>query len=134
MSTPHRSALAELVFLEQPLAHVQQQLQEFPYDYTGNSVVLTNIHLTSALQRCIKGKITTQDLENWAELLVGRPGIALETGSESKLEAVLFQISTPEINAPHVLAAAQGAPIAVKMWRPGAYPRPEDAGKASSSQ
>jgi hypothetical protein len=100
MSTPHRSALAELLCFEQSLTQVQQQLQEFPYDYAGKPVVLTKTHLTSALQRCIKGEITAEDLENWAELLVGRPGIALETGSESKLEAVLFQMSTPEINAP----------------------------------
>ena len=56
---------------------------------------------------------------------MGRAGIDHETGSESKLEAVLFQISTPEINASlfcnHVLATSQRASIAVKMWRPDAY-------------
>ncbi len=100
VSTAHRSALAELLCFAQPLGQIQQRLKEFPFDYTGNPVVLRKAHLTSALHRCIKGEITTEDLENWAELLVVRPGIGYETGSESKLEAVLFQISTPQINAP----------------------------------
>jgi len=44
----HRHALAELCF-EQPLAQLQQQLQEFPYDYSRNPVVLTKAHLKDAL-------------------------------------------------------------------------------------
>lgn len=52
------------------------------------------------MQRVVDGTISGQEIEAWAELLAGRPGIEYESGMESRLSAVLFQLSTPDINEP----------------------------------
>jgi hypothetical protein len=46
----------------------------------------------------MEGRISVRELETWASLLEGRPGIDYEVGHEDQVSEVLFQLSTPNIN------------------------------------
>jgi len=94
----HRDILLELVELARPTSELEQLAHMYPYDYEGTPVSLTRDHLKNVLTQCIEGRIPPRDLERWAGLIEGRPGIDYEAGHEEQLSEVLFQLSTPEIN------------------------------------
>ncbi|HEX7076764.1 MAG TPA: hypothetical protein VF226_22215 [Hyphomicrobiaceae bacterium] len=96
----HRGALLELLQFERPFPELRSSILAFPYDYDGDPVVLTRNHLAHVLQCVVDGTISEQELEAWSELIEGRPGIEYESGMESRLSEILFQLSTPEINEP----------------------------------
>jgi hypothetical protein len=102
--TNHRQALEDLLRFESPILELERPWQELPYDYDGVPVVLTIAHIKHALQRRIDEEITAKDLEIWAILVEGRPGIEYE--DEEQISDLLFQLATPEINQP--LSAAAG--------------------------
>lgn len=62
--------------------------------------MLTRNHIAHVLQGVIDGAISGEEIEAWAELVEGRPGIEYESGMESPLSELLFQLSTPGINEP----------------------------------
>jgi hypothetical protein len=94
----HRQALEELVRFERPISVLEKAWQQLPYDFSGNPVVLTISHIKHALQQRIDEEITAKDLELWADLVEGRPGIEYE--DEEQCSDLLFRLSTPEINQP----------------------------------
>lgn len=94
----HRDALLELLQFDRSLPELRDLIRRFPYDYEGDAVVLTRRHVAHALQRLIDGAISPVDLEAWAELVEGRPGVQYEYGREESVGEALFQLSTPEIN------------------------------------
>jgi hypothetical protein len=112
MDTPlinHRQALENLLRFEGSVSELERPWQRLPYDYDGLPVVLTMAHIKHALQRRIDEDITAKDLEIWADLVEGRPGIEYE--DEEQCSDLLFRLSTPEINQPlsvescrHILA------------------------------
>ncbi len=99
-SVEHRRALQELLQFDRPLADLRNAVLAAPYDYDGEPVLLRKEHIAHALNCFVDGIITAGDLEVWAELIEGRPGIDFETSAEDELSEILFQISTPEINGP----------------------------------
>ena len=94
----HRDMLIELVEFRRPALELQRLVDAFPYDFDGAPVSLTRGHLRNSLARCIDGRISVRELEAWASLLEGRPGIDYEVGHEDQVSEVLFQLSTPDIN------------------------------------
>src|ERR1039457_1877068 len=101
MDTPlinHRQALENLLRFEGSVSELERPWQRLPYDYDGLPVVLTMAHIKHALQRRIDEDITAKDLEIWADLVEGRPGIEYE--DEEQCSDLLFRLSTPEINQP----------------------------------
>lgn len=98
-----RNVTALLRFVSS-VADLREQLSELPHDYDGQPAVMTKAHMAHALRRFIKGDITATDLEQWDDLVEGRPGIEYQTGYERILEKALFQLSTPDINRPITIA------------------------------
>ena len=94
----HRDMLMELVEFRQPALELERLVHTFPYDFEGIPVALTRDHLRNSLARCIEGRISVRELETWASLLEGRPGIDYEVGHEDQVSEVLFQLSTSDIN------------------------------------
>jgi hypothetical protein len=97
--------LERLVAGPREAAAVWPSLKALPYDCEDELVVLTRSHICAALEQYLAGAISAKELENWAEMLEGRPGIEYEPDPGSDEDAhhvatVLFDLSTPEINPP----------------------------------
>jgi hypothetical protein len=72
-------------------------------------VSLTPNHICEVLRQYLSGTVTASQVEDWAEILEGRPGVEYGCGDERSAEVVadtLFRLSTPEINAPLTAALA----------------------------
>jgi hypothetical protein len=100
MQDKHGDSLRALVRFEGSFAALQDSLRDLPYDYRGSPVVLTSAHVAHALRRCLNDEVTATELEAWAELIQGRPGIEYEPGQQETLANILFKLSTPDINEP----------------------------------
>jgi hypothetical protein len=98
-----RQLLERLLDGPASLSQVEKPLRDFPYDCEEPLVVLRLAHVRGALQQYLSDQVSATDVENWAELLEGRPDVDNE-GSESDcgvaevIAHLLFQLSTPSIN------------------------------------
>ena len=63
---------------------------------------LTRKTLSLAISRFLRGEIKEEDLVAWANLLEAKDEILYEPGYERVLADVVFQVASPEINAPLV--------------------------------
>ena len=108
-SDRHRRLLDDLITLSSSPESMGELAAYFDWD--GEPVVeMTSADMVSVLDRYLGGEVTSQQLEGWAEALVGRSDIGLQPGAEELLKQLLFEISTPEINF-------EITPSQVSAWR-----------------
>lgn len=60
-------------------------------------VVVTATHVRRALSAAVDKRITLDELESWANLLILYDGFELDNSTESELMAVLHEIASPSI-------------------------------------
>ena len=85
---------------EGSLAALETSFRDTSYDYEGEPVILTCVHLARGVRRYLNNEISASDLQAWADLIEGRPGIEYESSRHDILERVLFQLSMPYLNEP----------------------------------
>jgi hypothetical protein len=108
-SDRHRRLLGDLITLSASSAD-RDELNAF-FDWDGEPVMeMTVANMVSVLDRYLSREVTSQQLEDWAESLVGRSDVALQSDAEELIKQVLFEISTPEINF-------KISPSQVSVWR-----------------
>lgn len=100
MRNKQRDSLKALVSFEGSLAALQLSFQDVLYDYEGEPVILTCVHLARGVRRYLDNEIPASDLQAWADMIEGRPGIEYESSRRDILDRVLIQLSTPDLNEP----------------------------------
>lgn len=89
-----------LLEFSMPLEEIIAQLAVMGWDYDGNGVELTRKHLTVILQRYLDGKLSSSDIEAWANCIEGREDIRFEIGLEQKIEDILYELANPLLTQP----------------------------------
>jgi len=87
-------ALVELTY---PLDMIASRIREFDWDYEGDPVELTRSHVINLLKRYLKKEFAVCDVEHWANLLEGREDVCFESGSESVLDEIIYQLANPDL-------------------------------------
>jgi len=95
-----REAVSALVDWRGHLPDLIVVAREFPYDSEVPIVTLQAHHIRNALERYIRGEVSASELEAWAENVEGRDDIEYFPDHEDEISDALFNLSTPEINAP----------------------------------
>lgn len=98
MTTPKTNRFAvirDLLEIARPLTELAAQLGIVAWDYDGDGVKLTRLHLSSALQRYIDASLTASDIEVWANLIEAREDVSFEVGHDGKIEEVLHELANP---------------------------------------
>jgi hypothetical protein len=90
-------ALSALITLSQPLPEVRLAIGRFPWDSETELVTLTVDHVSSVLDRFMRGKLSAEDVKEWADLIEGRDDIALVGGKDGPIMAVIFTLANPGI-------------------------------------
>lgn len=98
MSSKQRDSLRALVSFEGSLAALQVAFEDASYDYEGEPVILTCAQLARGVRRYLDNEISASDLQTWADMIEGRPGIEYESSRQDLLGRVLLQLSTPHLN------------------------------------
>ena len=93
---PRINALMALLRLERPLESVVRELNRISWESDTQLVTLQTNHIRSVLDRFIAGKLTSLDVENWANAIEMREDIGITTGRED-LKQIICELATPEI-------------------------------------
>lgn len=101
------TALEDLLLMRIPPAEARQHLRRFTWD-SEPLVTLTRADLERVLDEYLKGRISAEVVEAWAEALEGRDDVNLETGVELVIKDVVFELANPEITARLSASGAEG--------------------------
>lgn len=91
------AALRALVELKTGLGAAITGLARFPWDCAEELVTLTRVDLIRVLNRYLRGDLTADDWQRWAEALEGRDDLGFDPESSELLKEFIFKSATPEI-------------------------------------
>ena len=80
------------------LANCQSRLSRFSWDYKGEPVLLTRKDVEVVLMSYLEGRLSSDDLEKWADHLELREDVAYEIGHQEWINLVLWTLSDQQLN------------------------------------
>ena len=90
-------AVQSLVHFDQPLRMLDAVLRENAWDWDGPPIAtLGGANIVSVLQRYLKGDVSGDDVEAWANMLEGRDDVEFEPGTA----AAIFDLANPTLQGP----------------------------------
>ena len=89
-----KDILLDLVDFNLDISTLKSQLSLYPWDSEEELVLLTNNTLLKIIERALEGKISVNQLEEWANLVEWRDDIEM---SQSVVD-VIFLLANPDIN------------------------------------
>ena len=90
------AALRDLLDLNLPVATALEALRRFSWD-SEELVTVTRTQVSGALDRFAAGRLTADEVVEWAESVHLRDDIAREEGAEDVVNEVLIEMSSPEL-------------------------------------
>ena len=103
----HQEALSDLLLCRVPVGETVQAIRQFPWDSEAALTVLTRLHVTSILDRYLRGELSATQLEEWANAIEGREDIDFEPNHENDLQAIIHQLANPLLTKPITPETAQ---------------------------
>ena len=92
-----RSLLESLVALTGNIEAIFVSLRASALAASGSSVQIDRANVRHAIEAFLKGEISADLLERWAEAVHGADDVALEPADKAFLSEALFELSTPEL-------------------------------------
>lgn len=90
----HSELLAELVAFTRPIADVQHDLSQFPWD-PEREVILRHRDVAGVLERYLGGSVTEEDVEKWAETMEVRDDVTFEDVQPDVLADAIYFLANP---------------------------------------
>lgn len=91
-------AVRDLIELRDTLSNCRNRLLQFPWNFEGQATVITRLDVETVLTSFLQGKISSKDLEEWADLLELREDVAYEADHREWLNFALFNLSDQHLN------------------------------------
>lgn len=91
------AALTNLLAGVQPVDALVRELSRFGWDSEKELVTLTSVHVVSILERYIKGELSSEYVNAWADAIEGRDDIGWERGA-SHLKDAVFELANPALS------------------------------------
>lgn len=88
--------ISDFIYLNGDMHELADSISRFEWDYAGNAVLLTKEAVENVLNEFLKGKLTKEEVEFWANFLEVRDDV--EIGSALK-EYVYF-LANPDLGYP----------------------------------
>jgi len=92
--------LNSLINFDRPLPHIEHELSDFSWDVDFDLVTLKKRHIIDALTKYINEIVSSQEIEQWANLIEGREDIKYEEGSEETIKEAIFELANPTLVQP----------------------------------
>lgn len=93
-------ALRDLIELRRPIPLAISHLRRFTWDSDAQLVTLTSNDLIRILDVYLAGKVSTTEVEEWAETLEGRDDIAYDPKHTYILKQIIFGLANPLLTTP----------------------------------
>jgi hypothetical protein len=95
-----RDVLIDLVELRSSVAAAIAAVRELPWDSDVEVVLLARANVEMLLHRYLRGELSADDLEAWANAVESREDIGSERGYEEMLRAFVFETANPLLAEP----------------------------------
>lgn len=95
-----REAIRDLIHLRRPLNEVHALLSAAAPPSQDDLATLVTQDISHVLNEFLSGRLSTTELEAWAEAVHGCEDIALDPDDRDFLADALFELSTPELCGP----------------------------------
>ena len=79
---------------------IQAELSKHPWDIEEPLVTLELQNIVNKLHQFVDGKLSSEDIAKWAELIESREDIEFATQDEIAIKQLIFELANPEINYP----------------------------------
>ena len=89
--------LRDLVGFAKPISELRGLLGTFKWDFDGIPLTMTRRHLRDVIERYMKGEISAQDIEDWANLIEGREDMTFESRDDNLLSEIVYELANPEL-------------------------------------
>jgi hypothetical protein len=89
--------LKALLSMDGSVSEVLGQLAEFPWDSEEELVQLERRHVREVLRKYLEGRVTSDEVENWAEALESRDDVGF---AEPIVQDVMWTLANPELAEP----------------------------------
>jgi hypothetical protein len=107
----HPRARSELIALlvegRFPIDQIRNELATYPWDADEPLVVLERRHVTTVLQRYLRGELTSEQVGSWAEALELRDDIGFPEQDCATLQHLIFVLANPDVNGNLTLDVAE---------------------------
>jgi hypothetical protein len=91
-------AVRDLIELRDSLSNCRSRLSRFSWDYHGEPALLTRKDIEVVLKSYLEGRINSDDLEEWADLLELRDDVGYEAEHREWLNFVLWTLADQQLN------------------------------------
>lgn len=106
-----KKILQDLVEFRKQPSEMRTALATFEWDFDEELIQMERQHIVVALQRYISGEISSEDIEDWANLIECRDDV-----NYAEVAEVLHILATPAIT--HKLTPSVAASLADKLRTP----------------
>lgn len=96
MSDRH-TVLRDLIELAKPIDELRRSLAAFEWDFKDIPLTMNGDHLRNVIARYVKGELSAQHVEDWANLLEGREDLTFRSSNAEVLREILHELANPEL-------------------------------------
>ena len=87
-----KELLESLLDLNRPIVEIVNELNKFPWDYTGEKVLVTNRHIRTILELYLSSSMKNSSIEKWANIIECREDLDFEN---EELKEIIETIANP---------------------------------------
>ncbi len=87
--------LNSLLKFEQPLSEILPLLNSFEWDSEKALILLNKRHIVEIIQRYLDGKLSSSEVEDWANAIEGREDIEYERDCEQMIDDAIYELANP---------------------------------------
>ena len=87
--------LNSLLKFEQPLSEILPLLNSFEWDSEKELILLNKRHIVEIIQRYLDGKLSSSEVEDWANAIEGREDIEYERDCEQMIDDAIYELANP---------------------------------------
>ena len=89
--------LSSLITFNRDLEEIQKDISKLPWDSDQETITLSKKMIINVLERYLKHKINSYELETWAELIEVREDIGIESEFKDYINNIIFALANPTI-------------------------------------
>ena len=108
MNNIRHEILKSLLTFDRPLGELRQELSKLKWDSENSLIRLSADHVRLVLMRFLKGELSADAVEEWANLIECREDIGFESEFEDVLKDVTFELANPGLVHPIDRAFIEG--------------------------
>lgn len=89
--------LRNLLEFAKPLDELRSSLATFGWDFRDIPLTMTSDHLNNVIGRYLKGELSAQQVEDWANIVEGREDISLRPKDAQLLHDIVYELANPKL-------------------------------------